>query len=101
MFGGRCDLKASQDALVTLRAECRSNPSPHHRWSPLSAAEARRAGSCWLLIVTVTNPHSLCGLKLYTLIPLWASQVAQWWVLSLGQEDPLEEGMATNSGILV
>ena len=30
-----------------------------------------------------------------------ASQVAQWWVLSLGQEDPLEEGLATNSGSLV
>ena len=42
-----------------------------------------------------------------------ASQVAQWvknlpemqemqetWVLSLGQEDPLEKGMATHSNIL-
>ena len=70
MFGGRCDLEVSWDALVTLRAECRSNPSPHHPWSLFSAAEARRAGSCWLLIVTVTNPHPLGGLKLYTLIPL-------------------------------
>ena len=41
---------------------------------------------------------------------LWASQVAQWvknlpamqemWVRSLGQEDPLEAGMATHSSIL-
>ena len=43
----------------------------------------------------------------------WASQVAQWgknppemqetqntWVQSLGQDDPLEEGMATQSNIL-
>ena len=46
-------------------------------------------------------------------IGLWAYQVAQWaknppatqkmqemWVRSLGQEDPLEEGMATHSSIL-
>ena len=44
---------------------------------------------------------------------IWASQVAQWvknppamqetqetWVQSLGQEDPLEEGMATHSSII-
>ena len=47
------------------------------------------------------------------LIPLWDSQVAQWvknlsakqetqekQVRSLGQEDPLEKGMATHSSIL-
>jgi len=40
----------------------------------------------------------------------WASQAAQWlriclpvqvmWIQSLGWEDPLEEGMATHSGVL-
>ena len=45
------------------------------------------------------------------LSPLWASLVAQMikdliamqetWVQSLGQEDPLEKGMATHSSILV
>jgi len=44
------------------------------------------------------------------LMAIWASQVAQWYrnhlpmqemqVRSLGQEDPLEEGMATHSCIL-
>ena len=44
------------------------------------------------------------------LMAIWASQVAQWYrnhlpmqemqVRSLGQKDPLEEGMATHSCIL-
>ena len=76
--GGHCDLEVSRDVLVTLRVECRSNLSPHHPWSPFSAAEARRAESSWLLIVTVTNPHPLGGLKLYALIPLWDPQAARW-----------------------
>ena len=49
---------------------------------------------------------------IHTYIPIhfWASLVAQMvknlptvqeiWVLSLGQEDPLEKGMATHSSIL-
>ena len=28
------------------------------------------------------------------------SQLAQWWVQSLGQEEPLEKGMATHFSIL-
>ena len=44
----------------------------------------------------------------YTKAIIWASQVAQWVknlpimqeIQSLGQEDPLEEGMATHSSIL-
>ena len=27
-------------------------------------------------------------------------ELQEWWVRSLGQEDPLEEGMATHSSIL-
>ena len=55
------------------------------------------------------NQLTFCG----SYIGLWAYQVAQWvknpptmqkmqetWVRSLGQEDPLEEGMATHSSIL-
>ena len=44
------------------------------------------------------------------LLTNWASLMAQWvknlpvvqetWVQSLGQEDPLEKGMATHSSIL-
>ena len=64
-----------------------------------------------------TNPGSIPGLGRspgegigYPLKYSWASLVAQtvknppsmWetWVLSLGWEDPLEEGMATHSSIL-
>ena len=57
--------------------------------------------------------NSLMSLLKKALILLWASQVAQWvknlpakqetqetQVRSLGQEDPLEKGMATHSSIL-
>ena len=37
----------------------------------------------------------------YPLQYSWASLVAQTWVRSLGWEDPLEEGLATHSSIIV
>ena len=54
----------------------------------------------------------MCDLRKYGIVYLlhWASWVAQWsrihlpmqemWVQSVGQEDPLEEEMATHSRIL-
>ena len=56
------------------------------------------------------NQNQLYLASIYIYDIHWASLVAQtvknlsamWetWVRSLGQEDPLEEGMATHSGIL-
>ena len=50
------------------------------------------------------------GVILHLVMSIWSFLVAQilknspakqdTWVLSLGQEDPLEEGMATHSSIL-
>ena len=64
----------------------------------------------WLLHLTqssvfLSNANITTVLQDYN----WASQVAQWltiflqcsrWILSLGQEDPLEKEMATHSSIL-
>ena len=54
------------------------------------------------LQITAPNQFS----KLYMPIHIWAQMVKnlptmqEIWVLSLGQEDPLEKGMATHSSIL-
>ena len=79
---------------------------PHSQWPQ----RARQMPHLYSLILAVTHGH-FCSILFYWLYRLnWASLVdhmvktppamQQTWVQSLGQEDPLEEGMATHSSIL-
>ena len=59
-------------------------------------------GACWAIVHSVTESrthlsdyHTLVAQQVKNLPVTWET-----WVQSLGQEDPLEKGMATHSSIL-
>ena len=77
---------------------------------PAGTESACNAGDLSLFPGSVSAPGEACLLIGYPLQYSWASLVAQTiknlpamreiWVLSLGWDDPLEEGIATYSSIL-